>query len=188
MKILLLCGPPGAGKDLIGRELQVLLPGLPMLLKFAQPIVDFLFRNYGIQMEMDGKDSPHRKLHGKTPRQVAIAYSEKFCKPLFGIDYFGRLALAEVERLQSFGAETVILTDSGFVHEAAVLLQHYGPQNIRVVHISRPGKSFEGDSRSHWSHPDIGEILFENPGDTKGSLHADLLTGLIPQLRTWLSS
>ena len=96
MKILLLCGPPRCGKDTIGGMLQTLLPGLPMLMKFAQPIIEFMLRNYGINMALVEKDVPHPRLHGRTPRQVAIAYSERFCKPLFGIDYFGREALSEI--------------------------------------------------------------------------------------------
>lgn len=188
MKVLLLCGPPGCGKDTIGGMLQKLLPGLPVLLKFSQPIINFMLEAYGIQMSRVEKDKPHPRLSGRTPRQVAIAYSEKFCKPLFGIDYFGNEALNEVQQLQKNGAQSVIFTDSGFVSEAAVLLRSFGSQSVRVVHISRRGCSFEGDSRSHWSHPHIGEILFENVGDSLDALQADIVSGLLPQLQTWLSS
>lgn len=168
--------------------LQTLLPGLPMLMKFAQPIIEFMLRNYGINMALVEKDVPHPRLHGRTPRQVAIAYSERFCKPLFGIDYFGREALSEITRMAKNGANTFVFTDSGFRVEAEPLLEAFGPQSIRLVHISRKGTSFEGDSRSHWSHPNIGEILFENAGDTISSLHADLISGLLPQLQPWLLS
>lgn len=175
MKVLLLNGPPRSGKDYIGNHLPW------AAVKFADPIVNFMLKVFSVDMAQVSKDEPHPALCGRTPREAAIAYSERFCKPLFGIQYFGYEALKKLEWLEKVRQDVSVFTDSGFVHEAEPVAARY--KTLQVV-ISRPGTSFNGDSRSHWESPNIGRILFDN--DVHGI--SKIQTVLLPEIRKWLSS
>jgi hypothetical protein len=179
VKALLLNGPPKSGKDYIGQRLEWLIHRSARQ-KFADPIVDFMIRQFGVDMATVNKDVPDARLNGRTPREVAIGYSEKFCKPLFGIDHFGRLALQKIQWFVHAKQDLVIFTDSGFVSEAGPIADVY--PTLQVV-ISRPGTTFQGDSRSHWESPKIGRILFDN--DVTGP--EKIQNELLPEIKAWLA-
>lgn len=189
MKAILLNGPPYCGKDTIGSFLSQVLPG-SFALKFAQPIIDYMTRTFGVSC-VDGqpKDEPCPRLYGRTRRQVAIAYSEDFCKPLFGEDYFGREALrAAVDLNRRLQAEVFVFTDSGFKVEADVLIQALGPSNVLHVRVTRPGCDFSKDSRGYWNGgPEVSSMVFDNRG-TFGELFNEVRTGLVPTLQRWLTT
>ena len=185
MRVILLNGPPRAGKDSIGRALHNVMIPAARVSKFAKPIVDYMWRNYGIDTEAVNKDAPHDRLHGRTPREVMIAYSERFCKPLFGQDFFGMQAVLEVERTVEYRQGFLVFTDSGFVHEAVPVLRRVGKGNVLQVRVSRPGCSFHNDSRSYWHHDDIGSIEFDNDCENLTKLTDKVRADLIPEIRKW---
>lgn len=184
MKVLLLSGPPRSGKDEIGKKLWNKLPPGTVRLKFAEPIIQFMFKTYGIRMAEVNKDEPHPFLSGRTPRQVAIAYSEKFCKPLFGQEYFGECALDEIKNMERIHQKLCIFTDSGFPHEARPVAAKYPTLQIR---LSRPGTSFIHDSRSYWDLPNVGVIPFENDAPTLTALADKVYADLVPEIKKWLA-
>ena len=185
MKVLLLNGPPRSGKDEIGRKLWNRLPPGTVRLKFAEPIIQFMFTTYGIRMAEVNKDEPHPNLPGgRTPRQVAIAYSEKFCKPLFGQEYFGEVALEAIDGMERIRQKLCIFADSGFPHEARPVAAKYPTLQIR---ISRPGTSFIHDSRSYWDLPNVGVIPFENDAPTLTALADKVYADLVPEIKKWLA-
>lgn len=179
-KAILLNGPPRSGKDYIGKALWNAVLPMGEFDKFAKPIVDYMLFSHGIDMEKCEKDAPHPSLFGKTPREVAIAYSERMCKPVFGLHYFG---IKAVDRLRARNRrdQIVIFTDSGFAIEAVPLVQEIGAQNVLQVRVSRPGRTFEGDSRSYWSLPDVHSIEFVNDQDGRGKITNDL----VPEVLKW---
>lgn len=181
MKVVLLNGPPSSGKDTVGEMLYCDLPAAAIF-KFAQPIIDYMRDVHGIDMRTVEKDQPHDDLHGRTPREVAIAYSERMCKPLFGDAYFGDLLALDVER-QAAQADglVAIVTDSGFRAEAAALARRVGPQNCLLVRLSRHGTDFSGDSRSYWPRlRGMREVQFANDVDDLGDLHLKVRRELLP--------
>lgn len=181
MKVVLLNGPPRCGKDTIGEMLYCDLPAAA-LFKFAQPIADYMRDVHGIDMRTVQKDEPHDDLQGRTPREVAIAYSERLCKPLFGDAYFGDLLARDVER-QAAQCEgmVAIVTDSGFRIEAAALARRVGPQNCLLVRLSRHGTDFAGDSRSYWPRVrGMRETQFANDVDDLEDLHLKVRRELLP--------
>ena len=178
-RIILVNGPPQSGKDTVGAMLQKRLPKA-MLHKFAGPLkgaTAYLYRELACGAGMpnythefhevfeDGKrkNEPHPGMFGITPRQALIAVSEQLLKKIHGEAFFGELAAGYIERTFERGvAETFVITDSGFVEEAVVLVDRFGAANVTVIEISRNGASFEGDSRSY-----IGEALHDcRPGIT----------------------
>lgn len=185
MRAILLNGPPYSGKDTIGGMIWRKLGG-SHLLKFAQPIIDFMLREYGIHMSDVDKDAPHLALRGRTPRQVAIAYSENFCKPLFGVAYFGDRAVVRMRELEQAAIEVAIFTDSGFLHEVLPVLDECGKGRVLQIELHRTGCHFSGDSRSHWSHRDIGKIEVHNNAPSLPELRAEVEQVLVPEIDGWL--
>lgn len=184
MKIILLNGPPRAGKDAIGSMLEMGI-NRSRRFKFAAPIIAYMRDEFDIQMETVQKDAPHPRLFGRTPREVAIAYSERMCKPLFGQDYFGKKAIEDIEAARK-GCMTdiAIFTDSGFVTEVLPLIERYSAENILVVRVHRLGKNFEGDSRSFWQPPPgVKDLDFDNDPKTLRELTTKVQADLIPEIR-----
>ena len=185
MRVVLLNGPPRSGKDTIGEMLYCDLPSAG-LFKFSQPIIDYMRDVHGIDMRTVEKDEPHDALCGRTPREVAIAYSERMCKPLFGEAYFGDLLAREVESQAAQNDGLVaIVTDSGFRVEAQALARKVGPQNVLLVRVSRHGTDFAGDSRSYWPRVrGMREVKFANDGGDLGDLHLKVRRELLPLVAT----
>lgn len=191
-KAVLLNGPPRCGKDTIGEMLYGLIGGYAdgspadphaLLRKFAWPIMEHMWEQHGIDMRTVNKDLVHPKLYGRTPREVAIAYSEKFCKPLFGQGFFGKHAAESLLGVVNGGM--AIFTDSGFASEAEVLVDALGQGNVLQVRIARPGCDFRIDSRSYWSSPRIGYIDFVNAGHSLVDLRKSVEEELLPQILEW---
>ena len=186
MKAILLNGPPRVGKNSIGRMLWSVLPQCDSF-KFAQPIIDFMWKEFGIRMEEVEKDKPHPALFGRTPREAAIRYSESFCKPLFGIDYFGKRAVDVILQAEAVAQTRVaIFTDSGFVSEARPVVDALGAGNVLQVRLHRLAHTFQGDSRSYWDHLQIPHIDFENDCPSLAVLADKVKADLIPALKSFL--
>lgn len=173
MKIILLNGPPGCGKDTVSGMLVAALGQAARPMKFADPLkwataalYDYLLGRSDVD-ESDlmvaiesraMKDEPHDGFFGLTPRQAIINVSETLLKPVHGEGFFGKLAAAEIirqrvaavtPRAPRLRPEFFVFSDSGFVSEAQVLANHFGEDSIFLVHIHRHGCTFDGDSRSH---------------------------------------
>lgn len=185
MRAILLNGPPSSGKDTIGGMLWRKFQGSHVV-KFSQPIIDFMLREFSIDMNRVDKDMLHPHTPGRTPRQVAIAYSENFCKPLFGPVYFGYTAVEKLQAYSKTGVEVAIYTDSGFVQEAKPVLDYCGKGRVLQVVLHRNGCHFSNDSRSIWEHPDIGRVEFENKAPTIEALKQDVEKFLMPEIEGWL--
>lgn len=78
-----------------------------------------------------------------SPREAMINTSENVLKPLFGKDVFGIMAAKSLEE----GVN--IFSDGGFAEEVQCLLDEVGEENFLLVHVTRDGCSFEGDSRDY---------------------------------------
>lgn len=182
MRAILLNGPPGVGKDTIGGMVLARIPSASTH-KFAKPIVDFMWYSLGIDMLLVDKDAVHPKLNGRTPRQVAIQYSEGFCKPLWGVDYFGHEAVRELRRR---GSRIAVFTDSGFAAEAIPVATALGKGKVLQVILTRPGHHFHADSRSWWNHPDVGHLEFDNNCKDLRDLSDKVNSDLIPEIQQWL--
>ena len=156
MKIILLNGPAGSGKDTAAALLAEANGG--GIVKFASPLKRAAAAIYfsGNQKKFDEFDTYEEKgiereeFFGKSCRQVQIDISEKFLKVQHGQDVFGRILSKSLSYYKELGYDTnFYVSDSGFVPEAEVLVKDYSPANVILVRIYRPGYNFEGDSRSY---------------------------------------
>lgn len=175
MKIILINGAPRSGKDTISAMLKQIFPTDVLEEKFARPIKLTVPMLFGIphdefKKHYDSarhKDSAAPAFFGKTPRQVQIALSETFLKPLFGEGIFGRLLVSRIVRTQSKSSRCVVVSDSGFRAEAEELVKEFGADNIFLWRLHRDGCDYSSDSRGHISLADLGviELDIDNNGE-----------------------
>lgn len=175
-KLLLLNGPPGSGKDFIGNLIHRMDPTFTHVDKFARELKEMAHRAHGFPTALhnafeDGKDVPQSYLGGRTWRMAYIAMSEQYAKPLFGQDYWGVCLARDLNwhmksPIRRNGAPTlIVITDSGFEPEATRLLAecHGMFDQVRLVRLSAPGKTFAGDSRRYITLPGVEMAEVWNP-------------------------
>ena len=157
MKIVLINGAPRSGKDSAGNMIAAATPGRWAVSKFSKSMKERCHAAYHI-LGPDGtpaahdyfencKDEPSTYFMGATPREAYIAFSEKFMKPLHGEDIFGYSLIIELEAMNN-KPDGMLITDSGFYKEAAVLVDHFGPEDMTLIRLHRVGYTFENDSRN----------------------------------------
>lgn len=150
MNIVLLNGPPRVGKDTIGRNIARLSDSYDTA-AFAAELKDAVHQAFGLNvptMHFDKmKDVPRPEFFGETPRNIYIAFSERFMKPLFGQGVFGRMLVKTLMGMAEAGIKLAAITDSGFTEEADEILKVF--PNTLLLRLHRKGCTFQGDSRSH---------------------------------------
>lgn len=172
MKVLFVQGPPGSGKDAVGKILAAANP-LVRLVKFAEILKLRTHALFGA-LDMTGnalranyfdtvKDRPNDNFFGLTPRQAYIKVSEEWLKPLAGKQVFGGMLLREM-RTYPLAGTIFVVTDSGFAAEAEPIIKHFGIQNCAVLQLMRQGHTFKNDSRSYWGLQYLREQFIVNDG------------------------
>lgn len=145
--VVLLNAPPGAGKDWMADILckdygfQKLKMTTPMD-RALQTLLGMTDAEYHFYREV-WKDEPDARFNGRTFRQVLIDFSENFCKPNFGEDFFGGRGAMHV--LKNPGH--YVVSDSGFQTEVDTFIRDVGPEKCLLVRLEAEGCTFDGDSR-----------------------------------------
>lgn len=97
IKIVLLNGPPGSGKDYTCRAIEKHFDLFytrfnVKRVAFADVLKQWTHRAYGLKLYAQAyencKDQPHDDFLGRTPRECYIHMSEHYLKPLHGRDFF----------------------------------------------------------------------------------------------------
>lgn len=157
-QVLLLNGPPQAGKDTLGAYIAELSGAREVkfagALKWAtHAMYAFLKPSRAVpacnKYEGPVKDQGLSFFLGNTPRESYIAVSELLMKEKHGQDIFGRLLRDDIK----LGRRRVVVTDSGFAAESSVLIEEFGVDNVALVHLRRKGHTFQGDSRGYIDLP-----------------------------------
>ena len=156
--IIILSGPPNCGKDTAYKFLKKQLGVTLGHYRFGQPMKDFFHsvlkirpQTYDMMMEK-GKDNKQPDLNNHTPREVQIRLFTDFLKPMFGPDILGKIA---VETLRQKPYARFVL-DSGTIEELEPIIRHFGKPMFYALKITRPGCSFEGDSRHEIDFGSLG--------------------------------
>ncbi len=163
MKIILLNGPAGVGKDTLGRLLFDLYHDAGHTVYHGEfknglrRVIKGMLSEYHYALFLKHskcrvqKERPQEYLGGKSPRDFQIWVSESVIKPAFGEDYFGKLALEACREAKDvIGADVVIFTDSGFEAERAPLVEAH---DVYTIALHRGALNFKGDSRGYLRHP-----------------------------------
>jgi len=177
MRFVIFNGPPNTGKSVSARDMAVRLrmkkapieltvsrmqidqfPALVVTTdSFAAPMKNYIAFALGEKYQEMQKDLPRAELAGFSVREFLIAESEDHMKPKYGRDIFGRLLYHRAMRYTP-KPDWVIVDDGGFVEEVECL----GEFQPIIVRMSRPGCSFDLDSRRYLPQFDFE---FQNDGD-----------------------
>ncbi len=185
--IIFLNAPKGAGKDTIAAALECLFG--TSKIAFKEPMFAIACAMTGMSLsafmktysDRNKKENPCEEFLGMSGRDLLISISEEFCKPKFGEDYFGRMALKKMNS-SHFKRTGYVFSDSGFHSEIVPIAEMYGPQNCFIVQfVGQGSESFEGDSRDWVNAEDIGVTTIKmnrkNEGDvTQYEFAEDVVT------------
>jgi hypothetical protein len=187
-KLILFNGPRHSGKDEAANYCAEMFGANRF--KMSGPIkaaIKAMFALSDEDVELLGtvKTQPSPLLFGRSYVEVQISFSEEWAKELWGKDVFGKIAARAVNQWQRYAGSgsLYVCSDSGFVEEAQELVyQVVGPDNVLLVQLERPGKSFVGDSRSYIELHDVKTIKIQNAG-TLAEYHAKIAN----EVANWLA-
>lgn len=147
MKIILINGPPRAGKDtaamIMVRNLRVARHH-----KLSSPLKSGIIKIFSLSGRdakdvEENKDVPLEMFHGATYRRAQIDLF-LMLKDTYGPEILGELA---VRRMKDMAAGHVIISDAGRDDEIIPLMDKYGSKAIYFLFVSRPGCMFTNDVR-----------------------------------------
>lgn len=174
MKIIFLNGPPRSGKDSAATALQVRFTGIAEM-KFSDPVKTAVHAAFGLAHGAGGfekrKDEPCAEFFGQIPRQCYINHSEKYMKPLYGQDIFGKLFVRRTDFIQYSHKKVIVISDSGFASEAQPVIEKFGAENCMLVRIHRQGCNYSKDSRSYLELPVAYTTNIHNDGELEDLAH-----------------
>lgn len=153
MKILILNGPPGCGKDTAMKALEE--AGYRFAhLKFASRLRAAVCGLLSIRDE----ELDDLKRRDPRVRKAMIALSENVVKELWGNTFFAEAAATD---LMNNPASLAVISDGGFAYEVGAFLasvfawRQNEPVEAELWQIHRPGCDFKNDSREWvWNGPD----------------------------------
>lgn len=179
MYVVCFNGPPESGKDTCAEILENIVGArhsIPTKLEsLSMPLRQIAYTMTGYQGELDGPDYARFKKTlfpalGPDGRHIMIDISEKFLKPVYGEEVMANLLLTRNMLFDGL----LLVRDSGFQVEVNPLIRAFGTQNVYIVRVRRPGKTFEGDSREWVNHHDVGMSMdLDNHGDLD-NLHTEV--------------
>ncbi len=168
--LILISGPPRAGKSRFGRYLSGWLRADHFAL--SDKLKELVHQYYGIaecdiMAFEDCKDETRSEFNGKTPRQAYIEFSEEILKPHMGSAWLGKLVVKRVAINAARGTPSVI-SGVGFIDEVRPLIDMIGADrclHIRVLPTSGSPPASE-DSRGELDLEALGVPLLAMPHTT----------------------
>ena len=148
--LILLSGPPRAGKNRAGVCLQNWLNGDHFALSNA--LKRMTHDHYGLGSNIpplhfeDMKDLPAPQFGGLTPRQAYIRFSEEIMKPRFGDGYLGLIGAKRVTGNRRRGRVTIV-SGVGFFDEVIPLMEAAGCTQTLHIRVKPVGRPVRSDSR-----------------------------------------
>ncbi len=156
MRVFLLNGPPGIGKDTLAANIERLF-GYPTLMfktaLYAETANHFnvsLTPFIDIATDRVTKEQPFMVLGGMTPRDALIHVSENTIKPKYGKKFFGLKAVQAITELDG-KTGTVVFSDGGFCEEIECLVEH--GYEVHIIQLHNKDFDFKQDSRDYVTVP-----------------------------------
>jgi hypothetical protein len=189
-RIILFNGPPRCGKDTAARacmEAEDFNGHSRVFDRMSMPIKRAFAAMMGANIDRWGNvelfeayKEDYNELLSTSYRIWQIEFSERFMKPHYGQNIFGRLFVNRQHR-QHTNVVTFI-PDCGFDIEYTTLSNAFGPENVLVVKIYRPGTDFKGDSRSYLKVGSFGDkrdtenVIHVNNAGTENEFRSKIIT------------
>lgn len=179
-------GPPYSGKDTLARFVADVIDErgfkIPVrLVSHSMPLRKIAYQMVGETYSPASysafKEAPFAQF-GVTGRQLMIDVSEKFLKPTYGQEIMARMLLDELEGFHGLA----LVMDSGFQCEIDPLKEAVGPDNLYIVRVLRPDKTFEGDSREWVQHLFSAEVHNDQGLDHLKNLASQVVDDLINRM------
>jgi hypothetical protein len=190
VRIILVSGPPRAGKDTAGQLLCAHAVGPLALDKLA---VDLKERCHAAYRLFDGrtrmplrhdyfeaqKDVMLQCFEGLTPRQAYVKFFQCWVEPVVGAGALGMWMVRRQMALMRYGLEKgmvmpagLVITDAGRVEDCLPVIRQHGAESCTQLRVERDGCTFEGDSRVDFdlSSRGVRVATVRNPGDTMAGL------------------
>ena len=163
MKVLILNGPPGIGKDTLANMLCEVAPVIRgefkhfLYVEAAQWIQDYVKDAENITTAIVKARNENRELKELpwflelSVRRILQIVSEDVVKPAIGKDYFGRIAAK-----YWYGKHIHhVISDGGFSEEVNAVCDKFGAENVTVIRLKAPGFTFETDSRKYLMRDEV---------------------------------
>lgn len=163
MPVIIFNGPPGAGKD----EACLFFQNLGYKhLSFKEELFRETFRFFGVSKgwfmkgyedrSIKEKPVPELRISGQmlSRRDAMIYVSEKYIKPKYGKDYFGKKLSEHVTQDGLF-----CVSDGGFQEELTPIINKFGAESITLVQLTREGCDFSSDSRRYFNGNLVQEFI-----------------------------
>lgn len=186
--MILFNGPRHSGKDTAALHCVTRYDAYHF--KMSQPLKDGVQAIFGltdsqVRFLESIKTQQSPALFGKSYVNMQISISEDLLKPMYGDDIFGRIAADKlaVNLASDQYRELYVCSDSGFASEAWPVIELFDPENVLLVKIERPGKTFAGDSRSYIELNGIQTITLSNHGT-----EAQYLSSVEALVDSWLNN
>lgn len=156
--VVILNGPPGCGKDTIANSwLEKTLGNTefrPHVKAFKEPMYRVAAAALGLPLyefmelynDREWKEHSRPEWDGKSVRDLMIATSENYLKPMFGETCMGKLAVSSIQQRIPSQNDVIVFSDGGFKAEVEELGKHF---HVQVIQVIREGCDFKGDSRSY---------------------------------------
>ena len=180
VKLILLNGPPGSGKDTAANYLAKADYFSCKHLKMSEVLYRSVFVDFGLPYNTplnyfeSVKNEPLALFYGKSLRQRLIEKSENWMKPICGQTFYGQQFVKKLYDQINDVDQYYVVSDSGFLSEILPVIKYVPAKNVLQlkIHAEARGCNFDNDSRSYWSHHDIHCINIYNNSDVETYLNA----------------
>ncbi len=163
--VVFLNGPPRSGKDTAADALVTSFNAFHY--KMSQPLKLAVPALIGMKHEELEKRKDEPTWFGPTYREMQIAMSEVYAKPLLGKDVFGRIAVTHLKNHMAPG-RVMVISDCGFVEEMIPIIEWINHRNCLIIQLHREGCDFNNDSRSYVDYNGVTVQELYNKHDLEG--------------------
>ena len=169
MKIVILNGPRGSGKDTAARLISKNY-GDVYEQKMTHPLdyacSAFLGMKYDDWMKVRNdpelKNKPNAQMFSVSPVTMLIDMSEQFAKETFGDEILGKILVKNINRANGLStANKFVISDGRFSDEILPLIEEFGKDSVMILQLQRDDHEWPLDIAQDGDSEEVGYIDLE---------------------------